>query len=100
MNLEDETSELVKSTFEVNNGSLSNMGFTKINWKWVSKDGEQGGSSSGFHAEHGEKHKQLGICLHQIGGNCWSRVIKCFKESKSKVFDERLVLLLCLVGSG
>ena len=31
VNLEDETSELVKSTLEVNNGSLSKMGFTKIN---------------------------------------------------------------------
>jgi len=33
VNLEGETSELVKSTFEVNNGSLSKMGFTKINGK-------------------------------------------------------------------
>ena len=31
VNLEGETSEFEKSTFEVNNGSLSNMGFTKIN---------------------------------------------------------------------
>ena len=46
VNLEDETSELVKSTQEVNNGSLSKMGFTKINGKWVSKDGDHGGSSS------------------------------------------------------
>jgi len=30
VNLEDETSELVKSTQELNNGSLSNMGFTKV----------------------------------------------------------------------
>ena len=29
---------------------------------------------------------------------CWSRVIKSFEESKSKVFDERLVLLLCVGG--
>jgi len=46
VNLEDETSELVKSTQEMNNGSLSKMGFTKINGKWVSKDGDHGGSSS------------------------------------------------------
>jgi len=58
MNLEGETSELVKSTFEVNNGSLSKMGFTKINGKWVSKDGEQGGSSSCLHAEHGEEDQE------------------------------------------
>jgi len=37
---------LVKSTQEMNNGSLSKMGFTKINGKWVSKDGDHGGSSS------------------------------------------------------
>ena len=58
VNLEGETSELVKSTSEVNNGSLSKMSFTKINEKWVSKDGEQGGSSSGFHTEHGEEDQE------------------------------------------
>ena len=35
-----------------------------------------------------------------VGQWCWSRVIKCFEESKSKVFDERLMLLLCLGGIG
>jgi len=58
VNLDGETSELVKSNFEVNNGSLSKMGFTKINGKWVSKDGEKGGSSSGFDAEHGEEDQE------------------------------------------
>ena len=51
IDLEEELSEVVKPSHEVNNGSLSNMGFTKIGGKWVSKDGEQGGSSSGNHAE-------------------------------------------------
>jgi len=37
VNLEDETSKLVKSTQEMNNGSLSKMGFTKIDGKWVRK---------------------------------------------------------------
>ena len=46
VNLKDESSELVKSTQEMNNGSLSKMGFTKISGKWVSKDGDHGGSSS------------------------------------------------------
>ncbi len=46
MNLEDEISELVKSTQELNNGSLSKMGFTKIGGKWISKDGDVGASSS------------------------------------------------------
>ena len=58
VNLEDETSELVKSAHEVNNGSLSKMSFTKINGRWVSKDGKHGGISSGIHAEHGEKDQE------------------------------------------
>ena len=48
----------MKSTFEVNNGSLRKMGFTKINGKWVSKDGGQGGFSSGLHVEHGEEDQE------------------------------------------
>ena len=47
VNLEDETSELVKSTQELNNGSLSKMGFTKVGGKSISKDGDLGASSSG-----------------------------------------------------
>jgi len=46
VNLEDEISELVKSTQELNNGSLSKMGFTKIGGKWISKYGDHGASSS------------------------------------------------------
>jgi len=46
VNLEDETSELVKSTQELNNGSHSKMGFTKVGGKWISKDGDFGVSSS------------------------------------------------------
>jgi len=46
VNLEDETYESVKSTQELNNGSLSKMGFTKIGGKWISKDGDLGASSS------------------------------------------------------
>jgi len=47
VNLEDETSELVKSTQELNNGSLSKMGFSKVGGKWISKDGDLSASSSG-----------------------------------------------------
>jgi len=47
VNLEDETSALVKSTQELNNGSLSKMGFTKVDGKWISKDGDLGASSGG-----------------------------------------------------
>ena len=35
------------------------MGFTKINGRWVSKDGEHGGSSSGAHAEHDEEDQEV-----------------------------------------
>ena len=51
INLEEELSEVVKLSHEVSNGSLSKMGFIKIRGKWVSKDGDQVGSSSGIHAE-------------------------------------------------
>ena len=54
VNLEDERSELVKSTKEMNNGSLSKMGFTKISGKWVRKDGDHGASSSAAAAEFDE----------------------------------------------
>ena len=46
VNLEEELSKVVKSSHEVNNGSLSKMGFTKVGGKWVSKDCDQVGSSS------------------------------------------------------
>jgi len=59
VDLKDETSELVKSTHEVNNGSLSKMGFIKINGRWVSKDGEHGGSSSEIHVEHDEEDQEV-----------------------------------------
>jgi len=58
VNLEDETFELVKSTLEVNNGSLSKMGFTKINGRWVSKDGEHDGSSSAAQAENDDEDQE------------------------------------------
>ena len=54
VDMEGEQSELVKTSSEINNGSLSKMGFTKIGGIWVSKDGEAD-SSSGAHI--GEKNK-------------------------------------------
>jgi len=64
VNLEDETSELVKSTQEVNNGSLSKMSFTKINGKWVSKDGDRGGSSSAVPADFDEEDQDVDMNVH------------------------------------
>jgi len=43
--MEDELSKIVKPTSEINNGTLSKMGFTKIGGRWVSKDGDQAGLS-------------------------------------------------------
>jgi len=40
INIEEELTEVVKASHEVNNGSLSKMRFTKIGGKWVSKDGD------------------------------------------------------------
>jgi len=34
------------------------MGFTNINGRWVSKDGDYGGSSSAAHAEHDEEDQE------------------------------------------
>jgi len=75
VNLEDETSELVNSTQELNNRSLSKMGFTKLGGKWISKDGDHGASSSAVadleegehaadmefqHEEHPETNQDVG----------------------------------------
>jgi len=64
VNLEDETSELVKSTQEMNNGSLSKMGFTKINGKWVSKEGDHGASSSAIAADFDEEDQAADMDFH------------------------------------
>jgi len=54
IDLEEELSEMVKPSHEVKNGSLSKMGFIQVGGKWVSKDGEQDGSSSGNQTEANE----------------------------------------------
>ena len=64
VNLEDETSKLVKSTQEVNNGSLRKIGFTKINRRWVSKDGDHGGSSSAATANFDEEDQAADMNIH------------------------------------
>ena len=64
VNLEYETSELVNSTQEMNNGSLSNMGFTKINGKWVSKEGDHGASSSAAAADFDEEDQAADMDFH------------------------------------
>ena len=45
VDVEGELAEIIKPSSEINNGSLSKMGFTKIGGRWVSKDGDQAGPS-------------------------------------------------------
>jgi len=45
VDIEGELVEIIKPSSEINNGSLSKMGFTKIGGRWVSKDGDQAGPS-------------------------------------------------------
>jgi len=73
VNLEDETSELVKSTQEVNNDSLRKMGFTKNNGKWVSKDDDHGGSLSVAPADFDEEDQDVDMNVQneeQPATNC------------------------------
>ena len=73
IDLEEELSEVVKPSHEVNNGSLSKMGFIKVGGKCVSKDGEQGGSSSCNQDEVDEDDQVVantgddGVDEHQTG---------------------------------
>jgi len=48
----------------MNNGSLSKMGFTKINGKWVSKDGDHGGSSGAAVADFDEEDQAADMDIH------------------------------------
>jgi len=45
VDIKRELAEVIKPSSEINSGSLSKMGFTKIGGKWVSKDGDQAGPS-------------------------------------------------------
>jgi len=44
----------VKTSSEINNGSLNKMGFTKIGGIWVNKDGEAGSSSGAYIGQENE----------------------------------------------
>ena len=49
LDLEEEQYEIVKTSREINNGSQIKKGFAKFGGRWVSKDGDQAGLSSGAH---------------------------------------------------
>jgi len=68
VDLDEEQTEVVKSSDEMNNGSLSKMGFTKISGSWVSKDGDQVGSSSGVQVENEDEEKVV-VAGEDAGAN-------------------------------
>ena len=45
LNIEEELTEVIKPSSEINSGSLSKMRFTKIGGRWVSIDDDQAGPS-------------------------------------------------------
>ena len=45
VDIKEELAEIIKPSSEINSGSLSKMGFTKIGWIWISKDGDQASPS-------------------------------------------------------
>jgi len=45
VDIEEELTEIIKPSSLINSGSLRKMGFTKIDGRWVSKDGDQAGPS-------------------------------------------------------
>jgi len=48
----------------MNNGPLSKMGFTKISGRWVSKDGDHGGSSSVATVDFDEEDQAANMDIH------------------------------------
>jgi len=72
VDLEEKQYEIVKTSSEIKNGSISKMGFTKVGGRWVSKDGDQEGSSSGAHIEE-ENEGQVAAtsneptCAYEVG---------------------------------
>ena len=59
VDIEEELAEIVKPSSEINSGFLSKMGFTKIGGRWVSKDGDQTGSSGTHDKEETEDATNL-----------------------------------------
>ena len=58
VDIEGELAEVIKPSSEINSGSLSKMGFTKIGWRGVSKDGDYAGPSG---TNEGNEAKEAAI---------------------------------------
>jgi len=57
VDIEGELTEVIKPSSEINSGSLSKMGFTKIGGRWVSKDGDQASPSRTNEADEPKKQQ-------------------------------------------
>jgi len=55
VNIEGELAKVIKPSSEINSGSLSKMGFTKIGGRWVSKDGDKASPSGTNEGDESEK---------------------------------------------
>jgi len=55
VNIEGELAKVIKPSIEINSGSLSKMGFTKIGGRWVSKDGDQAVQSGTYEGDELEE---------------------------------------------
>ena len=71
VDIEEELAEIVKPSSEINSGSLSKMGFTKIG-KWVSKEGDHAspsGINDGEESEVAGTQEELAAETHEVGPN-------------------------------
>jgi len=55
VDIEGELAEVIKPSSEINSGSLSKVGFTKIGGRWVSKDGDLAGPSGTHEGDETEE---------------------------------------------
>jgi len=72
VNIKGELAEIIKPSSEINSGSLSKMGFTKIGWRWVSKDGDQAcpsGINDGDEPEDASIQEEPAAETQEVGHN-------------------------------
>ena len=72
VDLEGEIAEIIKRSSEINSGSLSKMGFTKIGGRWVSKDGDQArpsGTNDGDEPEDETTQDEPAAETQEVGYN-------------------------------
>jgi len=55
VDIEGGLAKVIKPSSEINSGSLSKMGFTKIGGRWVNKDGDQAGPSGTNEGDEAEE---------------------------------------------